>query len=99
MEPGIRIVKNKIQVCPSPSCSTGRKREINIAEAHRPRAQRERRTTQSYIRGSATGRYVTPARKIHIFKYFSHGKRLPRHAALPPTATYLPIHHVIHNIT
>lgn len=27
----------------------------------------------------------SPARKIHIFKYFSHGPQSPRHAALPPT--------------
>lgn len=30
----------------------------------------------------------SPARKIHIFKYFSHGPQSPRHAALPPTACY-----------
>lgn len=30
----------------------------------------------------------SPARKIHIFKYFSHGPQSPRHAALPPTAWY-----------
>lgn len=32
----------------------------------------------------------SPARKIHIFKYFSHGSQSPRHAALPPTG-YCPL--------
>lgn len=67
----------------------GRKREINIAserERERERAHAGRETGQSP--GVELELDGSPARKIHIFKYFSHGPQSPRHADLPPTACY-----------
>lgn len=74
--------------------AAGRKREINIAR----RRERERWAWERRGRGGGGGGGEgprrgleldgSPARKIHIFKYFSHGPQSPRHAALPPTACY-----------
>lgn len=57
--------------------AAGRKREINIAT---------RTNRGSGIAGLELELDGSPARKIHIFKYFSHGPQSLRHAALPPTA-------------
>lgn len=72
--------------CRPAGATAGRKREINIA----------RRSARAWERGDRTAGSGeleleldgSPARKIHIFKYFSHGPQSPRHAALPPTACY-----------
>lgn len=59
--------------------AAGRKREINIAT----RTNRGSGIAGLELELELDG---SPARKIHIFKYFSHGPQSPRHAALPPTA-------------
>lgn len=59
--------------------AAGRKREINIAT----RTNRGSGIAELELELELDG---SPARKIHIFKYFSHGPQSPRHAALPPTA-------------
>lgn len=68
--------------------AAGRKREINIAR--RSGGAWERHAAGNGGRGPHRGLELeldgSPARKIHIFKYFSHGPQSPRHAALPPTA-------------
>lgn len=70
--------------------AAGRKREINIARRSGELGSGVRRGTAG--RGPHRGLELeldgSPARKIHIFKYFSHGPQSPRHAALPPTACY-----------
>lgn len=70
--------------------AAGRKREINIARRSGELGSGMRRGNGG--RGPHRGLELeldgSPARKIHIFKYFSHGPQSPRHAALPPTACY-----------
>lgn len=75
--------------------AAGRKREINIARRSGELGSGMRRGTGGWgpHRGLELELDGSPARKIHIFKYFSHGPQSPRHAALPPTlpaAHYVP---------
>lgn len=76
----------------TPSSAAGRK------ETRNKYSEAQRRELGSGMRRGTAGGVRTggleleldgsPARKIHIFKYFSHGPQSPRHAALPPTACY-----------
>lgn len=75
--------------------TAGRKREINIARRSGELGSGMRRGNGGWgpHRGLELELDGSPARKIHIFKYFSHGPQSPRHAALPPTlpaAHYVP---------
>lgn len=67
----------------------GRKETRNkYSEAQRRAWERQGSAGGGPRRGLELELDGSPARKIHIFKYFSHGPQSPRHAVLPPTACY-----------
>ena len=65
------------------SSSAGRKEMRNKYSSEGPCGERSARDLKTGRRRQA--RAASPARKIHIFKYFSHAPQSARHAALPPT--------------